>query len=495
MMHRSPDAPVAVNHVVAVGPAVPSSSAVSMDLYPDRDQFQLADSLARDVGPGSPQAPFSTNVAWERHRSVEQDNTSVWDQEAQPFVDVPVASSSTTAAQSSLSAEPADDEDVPMQDGTQRQPRAACVLRSSERFIIPPVVPTGAAARAHLINRCSLLSVGFPTVHDVSESYNLEDGQLDADPFDHDAVPMPALDQILVKTCYDDDDSDDDGQGNMVLLTPTAVDNYQFDIEFPLPTLPRNSFADAYSGYSYDMAKDNHCVPPKSIIPFDDLYQDFNTDPIDPAVDYSVFPPLSPSTLRQLEEFIATNGYALSPTTACVDPALLGVEAPVPQPSWAGATLQSLNDLFNLPVIAEPTTLARIDNTDINTAVNLVDSDTESTTSTDSDDESCNIETNDIIRHVWRGPNLRYIFHHNGERLTLSADQMDMRFSGVKSALWGYWRTKSPKRMNQQKLFAYFKRHGVAGCFSEMLWHLLPDVNHYQLIALRRKNRLHEWKW
>lgn len=123
---------------------------------------------------------------------------------------------------------------------------------------------------------------------------------------------------------------------------------------------------------------------------------------------------MSPNNLRQSEEFIAVNGHALSLTTACVEPAFFGFDASAPHPSWADATLQSLKGLFNLPVVARPTPFSQIDNT--NTAVNLVDSDTEST----------------IQR-----------------------------------------RTKSPKRMNQQKPFAYFKRNGVAGFFSEMLWHLL----------------------
>lgn len=68
--------------------------------------------------------------------------------------------------------------------------------------------------------------------------------------------------------------------------------------------MPSHSFPDEYFGYSYDTAKDNHvssfhftllpsvvdhrlnseqCVQPKSVISFDNLYQDFNTDPIDPV--------------------------------------------------------------------------------------------------------------------------------------------------------------------------------------------------------------------
>lgn len=94
---------------------------------------------------------------------------------------------------------------------------------------------------------------------------------------------------------------------------------------------------------------------------------------------------------------------------ACLDPALLGFDASLQQAPRADATLQSLNDPFNLPVVAQPSPLAQIDNTDINTAVNLVNSDTELATSADFDDDPCDIETYDIIRHVWRGPNFRYM--------------------------------------------------------------------------------------
>jgi hypothetical protein len=93
------------------------------------------------------------------------------------------------------------------------------------------------------------------------------------------------------------------------------------------------------------------------------------------------------------------------PITACLDPALLGFDAFIQQAPWPDAALQSLNDRFNLPVVARLTPLAQIVNSDINTAVNLVDSDTESSISTDSDDDSCNIETNAIIRQVGRGSN------------------------------------------------------------------------------------------
>lgn len=109
----------------------------------------------------------------------------------------------------------------------------------------------------------------------------------------------------------------------------------------------------------------------------------------------------------------------------------------------------------------------------------------------ESDDEDA-IYAEDVIRHVWKGINLRYVVLHSGQRLFLSAEQLDERFFGAKSALWGYWKGKNGKRVPQAKLIAHLKKNGVDGFFSEMLRHLLPDVIHYQLIALRRKNRLHE---
>ena len=103
--HRSPEAPVAVNHVVSVGPAAPFNSVVWWTYSTTKISLSASPS-ARDVVPGSPQALFSNNVTWESDRSVEQENMSVWDRDAQPSVNVSVASSSTTAAHSDLPAGP-----------------------------------------------------------------------------------------------------------------------------------------------------------------------------------------------------------------------------------------------------------------------------------------------------------------------------------------------------------------------------------------------------
>lgn len=83
-----------------------------------------------------------------------------------------------------------------------------------------------------------------------------------------------------------------------------------------------------------------------------------------------------------------------------------------------------MEDFSNIPVVVEPTPSASVD---LNTATELVDCDSESSISTFSHDESCAIETSDIMRHVWRGSYLRYISHHNGERMTLFAEQRNRR--------------------------------------------------------------------
>lgn len=143
-----------------------------------------------------------------------------------------------------------------------------------------------------------------------------------------------------------------------------------------------------------------------------------------------------------------------------------------------------------------PAPTPAINNDDINSVPHmLADDESEAESAADESDDEGIIYAEDVVRHVWRGINLRYVVQHNSQRLFLSAEQLDERFYGVKSALWSYWKGKKGKRTPQVKLVAHLKRYGVDGFFSEMLWHLLPDVIHYQLISLRRKNKLHEWKW
>jgi hypothetical protein len=82
-----------------------------------------------------------------------------------------------------------------------------------------------------------------------------------------------------------------------------------------------------------------------------------------------------------------------------------------------------------------------------------------------------------------------------GRKVLLSAEQLERKFTGVKSALWTYWKRKSRHRVPISKVINHLKRKGVAGFYREMLWHLLPDAMHFQLIALRKRNKLHTWKW
>lgn len=79
--------------------------------------------------------------------------------------------------------------------------------------------------------------------------------------------------------------------------------------------------------------------------------------------------------------------------------------------------------------------------------------------------------------------------------MLLSAERLDERFHGCKSALWFYWRGKRPSRVPVAKVIHHLKKKGVSGFYREMLWHLLPDAMHFQLIALRKKGKLHLWQW
>jgi hypothetical protein len=69
--------------------------------------------------------------------------------------------------------------------------------------------------------------------------------------------------------------------------------------------------------------------------------------------------------------------------------------------------------------------------------------------------------TEDIIRHVC--VDIKYAATHNGQRLFLTANQVNACFFGIKSALWGYWENKSAKRMPQGKPIGHLKRYGVGG--------------------------------
>ncbi|KAJ9111566.1 hypothetical protein QFC20_002541 [Naganishia adeliensis] len=107
----------------------------------------------------------------------------------------------------------------------------------------------------------------------------------------------------------------------------------------------------------------------------------------------------------------------------------------------------------------------KLNNDDLHSVAMMLsaDSDDESVAAESDDDENPTVHTEDIIRHAWRGVNTKYVVMHNGRRHFLTADQWDNRFSGVKSALWGYWKTKSAKRMPQAKLIGHLKRHGNEG--------------------------------
>jgi hypothetical protein len=79
--------------------------------------------------------------------------------------------------------------------------------------------------------------------------------------------------------------------------------------------------------------------------------------------------------------------------------------------------------------------------------------------------------------------------------MLLTAGQLDAKFSGCQSTLWYFWRGKKPSRTPSPRFMNHLKKKGVSGFFKEMLWHLLPDAMYFQLISLRKKGKLHLWKW
>jgi hypothetical protein len=82
-----------------------------------------------------------------------------------------------------------------------------------------------------------------------------------------------------------------------------------------------------------------------------------------------------------------------------------------------------------------------------------------------------------------------------GARMFMIAEPLDAMFSGCKFALWFYWRGKKPCRTPSPRIINHLKKKGISGFFKEMLWHLLTDAMHFQLISLRKKGKLHLWRW
>jgi hypothetical protein len=155
MIGPSPHAaPATVNHVV---PLDSDGSGTLADEYKDgEDQNQTGESSMQAGVPLNNEAPFSTNVAWEREPSVEQGNTSVWGQEDRRMGEL-----STNVP----------NEDVPMDVEVVRQPQAP------ERYPIPDIVPSGVADRAHLV-RVFREAVIQGQIRGMLERDNIRIGQL-----------------------------------------------------------------------------------------------------------------------------------------------------------------------------------------------------------------------------------------------------------------------------------------------------------------------------
>ncbi|KAJ9098015.1 hypothetical protein QFC20_006046 [Naganishia adeliensis] len=155
------------------------------------------------------------------------------------------------------------------------------------------------------------------------------------------------------------------------------------------------------------------------------------------------------------------------------------------------------NDYIRKP---QPPIKLVIDNSDINdiTALNHAlnedgESEVASTAggSDDDEEEEGNVEPCDVERHFWtRNGDIKYWVHHKGERLYLTAEQIEDRFNGVKCALWTYWHRKRAGQISIVKLMEHFRRMGHQGFFREMLWHLLPARLQRILNRLRKEGKL-----
>lgn len=83
---------------------------------------------------------------------------------------------------------------------------------------------------------------------------------------------------------------------------------------------------------------------------------------------------------------------------------------------------------------------------------------------------------------------------YNGRMMCMTAEEMDEKLIGTRSALWLYWQRKKRSRIPLRKLRQHLRFKGHVGFFREMLWHLLPPAEHRRLIAMRKKGTLHLWR-
>ncbi|KAJ9106587.1 hypothetical protein QFC20_004080 [Naganishia adeliensis] len=109
----------------------------------------------------------------------------------------------------------------------------------------------------------------------------------------------------------------------------------------------------------------------------------------------------------------------------------------------------------------------------------------------ENDNDNNVIEPEDVVRCFRRVSDIKYLFMFEGRKILLSAEQVELQFIGVKFALWTYWKKRSRHRVSNNKVINHLKLKGAAGFHREILWHLLLDAMYFQLIALRRKNKLH----
>jgi hypothetical protein len=134
----------------------------------------------------------------------------------------------------------------------------------------------------------------------------------------------------------------------------------------------------------------------------------------------------------------------------------------------------------------------------------------------DSSDDEEQLAATMIIKHIWVGFNIKYMWvllhsissimaltistntrsiRADGRTYRMTAEQLQERFAGTRQTLWGYWHAKKGSRIHSNKIRRHLKKMGVSGFYREMLWHLLSPEEFRQLTLLRNQGTLHTWKW
>jgi hypothetical protein len=144
--------------------------------------------------------------------------------------------------------------------------------------------------------------------------------------------------------------------------------------------------------------------------------------------------------------------------------------------------------------VAGSSTQIAINNDDINNIGTMMSFSNDSDDDVESDDEE-NIDADHVVRHYWLrdNSNLRYQVRIGGRTLYLTAIQLEHRFMGVRSAIWGFWKNK--KRVSKHKVREFLTHNGVEGFYQEIMWQFLDDDEHSELIVHRKNGTLSSFQF